>query len=234
MSATSEKKPHHTLITAPCSRCGHAEPIKSLLSVVEKSILRCPSCTDDNNTVATTDGVVSKTMLHKSFADLESTLKRHGADLDRLSILPRPTALKELDDGNKLRDDSASVRSLTVLASEPESQNIEYAQSIVPHKSNRSSYAGGYPLVNDVEDLKQLTAGVTRLLKTLHDKVNRLDLEERLLRSEREELSKEREDVDRLRKVLEREGGFGGDGARSPESAKGAGPPSPKDRMSKV
>lgn len=142
-------------------------------------------------------------MLYQSFDSLESSLQRHGADLQRLSVL-MPSISRE-----------PSLRSVRMIDDD--------AQSKAP------SYMGN-PLVHDVEDLKQLTAGVTRLLRTLHEKVLRLDRDEKLLRAEREELAKERgeltkerENIDQLRDMLV-VGGLGregGDGSFSPVASRG-------------
>jgi hypothetical protein len=190
-SYTAEKSHaagHPHLITAPCTRCGHAEPIKSLLSVVEKSLLRCQHCHNhpavllENSPDENHEDVVDS--LHRTFADLENTLRRHGAELERLSQMYPTFGSRE-----------PSLRSVATVAS----TSVE----------EKRCYGGGHPIVHDVEDLKQFTSGVTRLMRTLHGQVSRLERQEKALRAEREEVAREREELARLRE------GFGGDGAVS-------------------
>jgi hypothetical protein len=117
-------------------------------------------------------------------------------------------------------DDARSVRSAVSAggSEDPEMQVTEYSAG----RKGGGLSTGGHPLVHDIEDLKQLTAGVTRLLKTLNDKVTQLELDEKMVRVEREELRKEREEVKRWKEELEgqREGGSEfvrfSDGAFSP------------------
>ena len=287
-SVTSDKKPPSSpsLVTAPCSRCGHAEPIRSLLSVVERTVVRCQTCsTADPRAPSGVDldrgrSTVSEA-LHRSFADLESTLHRHGADLDRLSLLPRlaPSKLTEIvdgDDGDGPAGGNGQQQQL-VLARRPNRDDSEHAAGagvVVPHHHHRlqlqshgasnshngnshgrsngtgnssgcvcgvagglgAGSGGGLP-VHDVDDLKQLTAGVTRLLKTLHDRISRLDAAERQLQSEREALRRDREEVNRLRQTLRAAGLDDGLRSRSPEgrdSPVRGGSFTPRDQMSKV
>jgi len=104
-------------------------------------------------------------------------------------------------------DDARSVCSAVSAggSENPEMQVTEYSSG----RKGGGLSTGGHPLVHDIEDLKQLTAGVTRLLKTLNDKVTRLELDEKMVRVEREELKKERNEVKRWKEELEgqREGG---------------------------
>ena len=179
-------KPH--LVTAPCTRCGHAEPIKSLLSIVDSS----PHYLENHGRAAAAAATGASETLYQSFASLEATLQRHGADLHRLSLLAPPVSREP------------SIRS--VRADDAERPPL------------------GNPLVHDVEDLKQLTAGVTRLLRTLHEKVLRMDRDEKLLRAERDALAaerralgRERENIDQLRDMLV-VGGVGADPAGPPLS----------------
>ena len=278
-----------------------------LFRSVERTVVRCQTCSTADAALAPRldrSSSVSET-LHRSFSDLESTLQRHGSDLDRLSLLPRlaPSKLTEIVDGDDSAGENrqqqqvvlarrsngdgaaATLRpsSSLVLAENklPPPEHIEYAaagggqnSTVVPHRhrnhhqlhhhshgasdshghghSNSAASStgcgcsvggglgagsgGGLP-VHDVDDLKQLTAGVTRLLKTLHDRVSRLDAAERQLRSEREALRRDREEVSRLRQTLRPAGSDDGPRSRSPESR---GSPvrggffTPRDRMSKV
>ena len=122
-------KPH--LVTAPCTRCGHAEPIKSLLSIVDSS----PHYLENHGRAAAAAATGASETLYQSFASLEATLQRHGADLHRLSLLAPPASREP------------SIRSV---------------------RADDAERPLGNPLVHDVEDLKQLTAGVTRLLRGKH------------------------------------------------------------------
>jgi len=176
---TGDKTHSHSLITAPCTRCGHAEPIKSLLAVVEKTILRCSACTtpasdshfgEITSTPAPTS--VSES-LQRTFTDLQATLARHGAGLEKLE-LPQ-----------------AAASSAVGKAREP----------------------GAHPIVHDLDDLRQFTSAVTRLMRTLHEKSSRLDAEERALRAEREEVARERAELAEIRETSE--DNIGGDGAVS-------------------
>lgn len=297
---SADKKPPNSpsLVTAPCSRCGHAEPIRSLLSVVERTVVRCQTCSSADAARAPSGADLDRgrssvsEALHRSFADLESTLHRHGADLDRLSLLPRlaPSKLTEIVDGDGDGDGSAcenghhhqQQQQQLVLARRSNRDDSEHAAGagiVVPHhhhhhrqlhlqshsasnSHNSNSHGrsngagssssgcvcgvagglgagsgGGLP-VHDVDDLKQLTAGVTRLLKTLHDRISRLDAAERQLQSEREALRRDREEVSRLRQTLRAAGSDDGLRSRSPEGrgspVRGGGFFTPRDRMSKV
>lgn len=177
-----DKTHSHSLITAPCTRCGHAEPIRSLLAVVEKTLIRCSTCTTPaSGSIAgeitaipalSTMSSASES-LQQTFIDLQATLARHGAGLEKLE-LPQAAANTAV---GKVREPSK------------------------------------HPIVHDLEDLRQFTSAVTRLMRTLHEKSSRLDAEERALRAEREEVAIERAELARLRETLEDD--VGGDGAVS-------------------
>lgn len=185
-SCTAEKRNSHHLVTAPCTRCGHVEPIKSLLSVVEKSLLRCPHChahpalLENRPGENTAEDVLES--LHRALADVELTLRRHGAELERFSQMYPSSSSPESRE--------PSLRSVATVAG-----NVDEKRVSGHH----------HPLVHDAEDLKQFTSGVTRLMRTLHVQVSRLEREEKALRAERSEVAKEREEIARLKEALQEE-----------------------------
>jgi hypothetical protein len=105
-SVTAGNEVAHSLSAVPCTHCGHAESWKSLLSIVERSTIRCPHCAEtftpsealrgpsraaamdkkDNEPLQDFDTVA--THLHNTFAELESVLRRHTVDLNSIEIPP--------------------------------------------------------------------------------------------------------------------------------------------------
>ncbi|KAI5777228.1 hypothetical protein EDC01DRAFT_679184 [Geopyxis carbonaria] len=124
----------------------------------------CPHCSHCTGTGTDSfEASYTSARLHESFTSLEQTLRKHGADLHAIDLL-LPTHPSRAPSTRSLCGDNASELSIDA-----------------PHT-----------LLHDTEDVKRLTAGVTRLLKTLHDKVTAVEEAERRLRQEREDLAAQR------------------------------------------
>jgi len=179
---TGDRTHSHSLITAPCPRCGHAEPVRSLLAAVEKTASCYSTCTTPASASATASASNPSTTLasscsaasvspgayetlHRTFVDLEATLARHGAALLELSQAATAT----------------SVFTATTAA-------VEKVREPCSH-----------PIVHDLEDLRQYISAVTRLLRTLHEQSSRLDAEARAQRAEREDFARRCAEFDKLR-----------------------------------
>lgn len=66
-------------------------------------------------------------------------------------------------------------------------------------------FQSGHPLICDLGDLVNLSNANFRLLKTLQDKVNKVDSVEKMLRTERETIEREREQLKQMNAEAERE-----------------------------
>ncbi|KAG0635427.1 hypothetical protein HOY80DRAFT_1139888, partial [Tuber brumale] len=72
-------------------------------------------------------------------------------------------------------------------------------------KSAAVGFQSGHPLIGDFGDLENLCQANIRLLKTLQDRVNKVDTMEKVLKVEREALGRERENIVQMRAEADRE-----------------------------
>ncbi|PWW72320.1 hypothetical protein C7212DRAFT_348227 [Tuber magnatum] len=72
-------------------------------------------------------------------------------------------------------------------------------------KSAGVGFQSGHPLIRDFGDLVNLSQANIRLLKTLQDRVNKVDAVEKLLKAEREALDRERENIMQMRAETDKE-----------------------------
>ncbi|KAI5819149.1 hypothetical protein BZA77DRAFT_178281 [Pyronema omphalodes] len=92
------------LITAPCTRCGHHEEIKSILRVVAK-----PTTVDDNDAVETP---VENHNLDSTLSALNAILRRHGEDLNAITLI-KQSVPQDVAPGNHLVYDPEDLKHLT-------------------------------------------------------------------------------------------------------------------------
>lgn len=216
-SSLSEKLHHAHLgneaISICCPHC--SEPV----SVAKQLLPNLPKSPGEKAHPGAEPATAAE-RLYKTFASLDRTLTRHGADLHHIGLLmprhvSRTPSIYSCDetctgaDPKENLDLGAANPRISVLQEE---QSARVASNTAQHSDaermaanpgHHSNLQNVHPLLYDVDDLKHLTAGVTRLLKTLHVKVSKLDEEEKSIRAERERLEKEREEVRRLRRELE-------------------------------
>ncbi|RPA99583.1 hypothetical protein L873DRAFT_892791 [Choiromyces venosus 120613-1] len=79
------------------------------------------------------------------------------------------------------------------------------SSSLESQFKSATGFQSGHPLIRDFSDLENLSQANIRLLKTLQDKVNKVDTMEKLLKVEREALDREREDVMQKMAEVDRE-----------------------------
>lgn len=161
--------------------------------------------------------------LQATFENLDDTLRRQGADLHHIHLLmprhvSRTPSLYSADDSGAgmetrqhlengiaaarvslLQEQSTAARMLSNTAQHSD------ADRMAAHPGHHSNLQNVHPLLYDVDDLKHLTAAVSRLLKTLQHKVTKMEDEERVLRMEKTVFEKERQELNRLRDELENE-----------------------------
>lgn len=77
--------------------------------------------------------------------------------------------------------------------------------SSISNKVRGQDFQSGHPLICDIGDLMNLSNANFRLLKTLQDKVNKVDSTEKLLRAEREAIERERGQLKQMNTEAERE-----------------------------
>ncbi|KAG0132185.1 hypothetical protein HOY82DRAFT_591151 [Tuber indicum] len=214
----------------PVSRCPHCLEIIKITDI-EKSNLslssgsengiddaeRSPMDTTERHPLGYGSRADSATKaLLKTVLETDKDLRRICQDLHQIHLLnPTPTSSR-----------TPSVQSLFGLAQEqakrptppvnssshsmngvilPSHRN-EIASSPEPQfKSAATGFQSGHPLIKDVGDLENLCQANIRLLKTLQDRVNKVDAMEKLLKIEREALGRERENIMQMRAEADRE-----------------------------
>jgi len=164
--------------------------------------------------------------LLKTLQETDRDLKRIGQDLHQIHLLnPTPTSsrtpsaqslfslAKEQEKrppppGNSSLNPNNEVmppshRSEVVS---PFGSTSNLISSTEPQfKSAAVGLQSGHPLIRDFGDLDNLSQANIRLLKTLQDKVNKVDTMEKLLKIEREALDRERGDVMQMKAEVDRE-----------------------------
>ncbi|KAI5787271.1 hypothetical protein EDC01DRAFT_661192 [Geopyxis carbonaria] len=169
-----------------CSNCGHTQGHTNPLAVMS-----VPSQTFDKE--------YTSLNLHESFANLERTLRKHCAELHQIDLL-MPAQVSRAPSIRSFTSSIVSEHKPNTIYSVRESLGLSqamqvYAPATRDDVSELSDPEVPHPLLYDIDDVKHLTAGVTRLLKTLHDKVTAVELADRQLRQERAELETQRQQL---------------------------------------
>ncbi|PUU74783.1 hypothetical protein B9Z19DRAFT_1067954 [Tuber borchii] len=215
----------------PVARCPHClEAIK--LTDIEKSGLSVSS--DDQKRIDDAGYLLgegphvdsaTRTLL-KTLQETDRDLKRIGQDLHQIHLLnptpassrtPSAQSLFALAKEQEKRPPPPGNSSLHPNngAMSP-SHRSEVASPFGPTSSSSSptepqlrsaavGFQSGHPLIRDFGDLENLSQANIRLLKTLQDKVNKVDTMEKLLKTEREALDRERENVMQMKAEIDRE-----------------------------
>ena len=170
-------------------------------------------------------GSATKALL-KTLQETDRDLKRIGQDLHQIHLLnPTPTSsrtpsaqslfalAKEQEKRSQPPGNSSLSPNNGVIPSSHRSEAVSHfgsTSNLNPptepqFKSAAVGFQSGHPLIRDFGDLDNLSQANIRLLKTLQDKVNKVDTMEKLLKIEREALDSERGNVVQMKAEVERE-----------------------------
>lgn len=146
------------------------------------------------------DSVASN--LIKTLHETSSELQTHCRDLHQLRLAspsPPPTRPGSIC---SLQSSEASS-----IASDDESHpsKADSVNSGDKSQARGQEFQSGHPLISDLGDLANLSNANFRLLKTLQDKVNKVDCAEKMLRAEREAIKRERGLLKQMSAEVERE-----------------------------
>lgn len=145
--------------------------------------------------VETRDVDSATSNLMKTLHEINSELQTHCRDLHQIQLMnPSPAPSRR-----------GSIHSLV-----PEASSIPTHPSAADTTSDKlhprgHGFQSGHPLISDLGDLVNLSNANFRLLKTLQDKVNRVDQAEKVLRVEREAIERERALLKQMNAEVERE-----------------------------
>jgi len=164
--------------------------------------------------------------LLKTLQETDRDLKRIGQDLHQIHLLNPTPASSRTPSAQSL---FALAKEQEKRPPPPGNSSLQPNNGVMPpsHRSevaspfgstsNSSSptepqlrsaavgFQSGHPLIRDFGDLENLSQANIRLLKTLQDKVNKVDTMEKLLKVEREALDRERENVMQMKAEIDRE-----------------------------
>lgn len=161
--------------------------------------------------------------LLKTLHETSSELQTHCRDLHQLRLAsPSPPPSRP----GSIRSLQSSEASSVSSDDESGSSTANSVNSGDKTQARGREFHSGHPLISDLGDLANLSNANFRLLKTLQDKVNKVDWAEKMLRTEREAIEKERGLLKQMSAEVERErvrlmgGGLGWDNykVRFPES----------------
>lgn len=153
--------------------------------------------------------------LLKTLHETNDELQTHCRDLHQLRLAsPSPPSSRRGSFDSLQSSEASSVTSLE----ESHPATAGSVDSGDKAQSRGRAFDSGHPLISDLGDLANLSNANFRLLKTLQDKVNKVDSAEKMLRAEREAIEKERALLKQMSAEVERErvrlmsGGLGWDG----------------------
>lgn len=128
--------------------------------------------------------------LLKTLQDTNNELQIHCQNLHQIRLMnPSP----------------APSRRGSVCLAESEASIVTSSVSTDKIAVQGPGFQSGHPLICDLGDLVNLSNANFRLLKTLQDKVNKVDSVEKMLRTEREAIEREREQLKQMNAEAERE-----------------------------
>jgi hypothetical protein len=128
--------------------------------------------------------------LLKTLQDTNNELQIHCQNLHQIRLMnPSP----------------APSRRGSVCLAESEASIVTSSISTDKITVQGPGFQSGHPLICDLGDLVNLSNANFRLLKTLQDKVNKVDSAEKMLRTEREAIEREREQLKQMNAEAERE-----------------------------
>ncbi|KAH0610757.1 uncharacterized protein H6S33_011184 [Morchella sextelata] len=128
--------------------------------------------------------------LLKTLQDTNNELQIHCQNLHQIRLMnPSPTP----------------SRRGSVCLAESEASIVTSSISTDKITVQGPGFQSGHPLICDLGDLVNLSNANFRLLKTLQDKVNKVDSAEKMLRTEREAIEREREQLKQMNAEAERE-----------------------------
>ncbi|KAL7272937.1 hypothetical protein RUND412_004233 [Rhizina undulata] len=117
---------------------------------------------------------------------------------------PRDPPTPPADEDHAITSDDKFIPEVTVSAVDHESENTGSTRRY-PILGNQLGFGIGSPFINDLGDLENFAFANARLLRTLQDRVNKVELAEKTLRLEREELQREKAEVKQLKEQVEKE-----------------------------
>lgn len=145
--------------------------------------------------------------LTKTLHEINNELQMHCRDLHQIQLMnPSPAPSRR-----------GSIHSLLPLASEDGPSTLPSSTQKHSHPltadttrygavpAQGQGFQSGHPLISDLGDLVNLSNANFRLLKTLQDKVNKVDLAEKMLRAEREAVERERALLKQMSAEVEKE-----------------------------
>lgn len=155
--------------------------------------------------------------LLKTLHETNDELQTHCRDLHQLRLAsPSPSSSRR---GSLESLESSKASSIASLdESHPSSTTAGSVDSGEKAQPRGRAFESGHPLISDLGDLANLSNANFRLLKTLQDKVNKVDSAEKMLRAEREAIERERASLKKMSAEVEKErvrlmsGGLGWEG----------------------
>lgn len=165
--------------------------------------------------------------LLKTLHETNHELQTHCHDLHQLRLAsPSPSSSRRGSLDSLESSKASSIASLDESHPSTVAGSVESGEKVQPRGR---TFESGHPLISDLGDLANLSNANFRLLKTLQDKVNKVDSAEKMLRAEREAIERERALLRKMSAEVEKErvrlmnGGLGWEGYKvcSPPSSHG-------------
>lgn len=177
------------------------------------STARCPHCLE----AVTVSDLQGKNVLQNGgeLTPLEAPpskgqLKLQTSGFDSVKCCDASSATSNLlktlqDTNNELQTHCRDLQQIRLM--NPSSTQLFPSPSADENSSEelQQGFQSGHPLICDLGDLVNLSNANFRLLKTLQDKVNKVDWAEKMLRAEREAIEREREQLKRMSAEAEKE-----------------------------